>query len=197
VVPARESATDFVRAREFEGPGGEIVAIAPSLRDRTFLVSGANGGLGLYSSTPHRTLFEGEADVGMPTALALGARGRVALVSGTEGVARLAIRNPHPEFGLGPMARRVLYEGYPAPAFVWQSTGGTDDFEPKLSLVPLVVGTLALSPTGARSSSIRRSSRSAWASPSPRAPRWSARSSTGAFPPGSSARRACATTSAK
>jgi len=35
----------------------------------------------------------------------------------------------------------VWYEGYPGPKQVWQSTGGTDDFEPKLSLVPLVFGT--------------------------------------------------------
>ena len=30
----------------------------------------------------------------------------------------------------------------PAPAFVWQSSSGTDDFEPKLSLIPLIFGTL-------------------------------------------------------
>src|SRR4029434_1930115 len=33
------------------------------------------------------------------------------------------------------------YEGYSEPAWVWQSTGGTDDFEAKFSLTPLVYGT--------------------------------------------------------
>ena len=28
------------------------------------------------------------------------------------------------------------------PAYVWQSTGGTDDVEPKLSLIPLIIGSL-------------------------------------------------------
>jgi phosphate transport system permease protein len=37
---------------------------------------------------------------------------------------------------------KVWYEGAPEPAYVWQSTGGTDDFEPKLSLGPLLIGTL-------------------------------------------------------
>ena len=37
---------------------------------------------------------------------------------------------------------KVWYEGYSEPEYVWQSTGGTDDFEPKLSLVPLVFGTI-------------------------------------------------------
>jgi phosphate transport system permease protein len=36
----------------------------------------------------------------------------------------------------------VWYEDAPAPEYVWQSTGGTDAFEPKLSLVPLLAGTL-------------------------------------------------------
>jgi phosphate transport system permease protein len=36
----------------------------------------------------------------------------------------------------------VWYEGYSRPAYVWQSTGGTDDFEAKLSLTPLIYGTL-------------------------------------------------------
>ena len=33
------------------------------------------------------------------------------------------------------------YEGYDEPAYVWQTTGG-DDYEPKMSLVPLLFGTL-------------------------------------------------------
>jgi phosphate transport system permease protein len=36
----------------------------------------------------------------------------------------------------------VWYEGYSKPDYVWQSTGGTDDFEAKLSLTPLIYGTL-------------------------------------------------------
>jgi phosphate transport system permease protein len=37
---------------------------------------------------------------------------------------------------------KIWYEGYDQPAYVWQSTGGTDDFEAKLSLTPLIFGTL-------------------------------------------------------
>ncbi|MEK7370050.1 MAG: ABC transporter permease subunit, partial [candidate division NC10 bacterium] len=37
---------------------------------------------------------------------------------------------------------KVWYEAYAKPEYVWQSTGGTDDFEAKFSLVPLVFGTL-------------------------------------------------------
>jgi phosphate transport system permease protein len=37
---------------------------------------------------------------------------------------------------------KVWYEGYTEPEYVWQSTGATDDFEAKLSLVPLIFGTI-------------------------------------------------------
>ena len=51
------------------------------------------------------------------------------------GVSAFAVRNPHPEIVA---SRRLFgpiwYEDYPEPTFVWQSTGGTEEFEPKLSL---------------------------------------------------------------
>ncbi len=48
----------------------------------------------------------------------------------------------HPEVSWSSLWGRVWYEGLSAPEFAWQSTSGTDDYEPKFSLVPLVFGTL-------------------------------------------------------
>ena len=50
--------------------------------------------------------------------------------------------NPHPEVSWRTLFGKVWYEGYAEPEYVWQSTGATDDFESKLSLVPLVFGTI-------------------------------------------------------
>jgi phosphate transport system permease protein len=36
----------------------------------------------------------------------------------------------------------VWYEGYEEPKLVWQSSSGSDDFEPKFSLTPLIFGTI-------------------------------------------------------
>ncbi|MGH7803389.1 MAG: ABC transporter permease subunit, partial [Candidatus Binatia bacterium] len=49
---------------------------------------------------------------------------------------------PHPETTFRSLFGKVWYEGYNGPEYVWQSTGGTDDFEPKFSLTPLIYGTL-------------------------------------------------------
>ena len=53
-----------------------------------------------------------------------------------------ALDNPHPEVSWRTLFGKVWYEGYAQPEYVWQSTGATDDFESKLSLVPLVFGTI-------------------------------------------------------
>ena len=48
---------------------------------------------------------------------------------------------PHPEVSWQTLFGKVHYEGYDEPDYVWQTTGG-DDYEPKMSLVPLLFGTL-------------------------------------------------------
>ena len=53
-----------------------------------------------------------------------------------------SIDNPHPEISFRTLFLPVWYEGYAAPKWVWQTTGGTDAFEPKMSLWPLIFGTL-------------------------------------------------------
>ncbi len=42
----------------------------------------------------------------------------------------------------GTLFGKVLYEGAREPGWTWQSTGGTDAYEPKISFIPLIVGTL-------------------------------------------------------
>ncbi len=49
---------------------------------------------------------------------------------------------PHPETSFRTLFGKIWYEGYPEPSYTWQSTGATEAFEPKLSLVPLIFGTL-------------------------------------------------------
>lgn len=47
-----------------------------------------------------------------------------------------------PEAGFSAFFRPVWYEGYARPEHTWQSSSGTDDFEMKLGLMPLIFGTL-------------------------------------------------------
>jgi phosphate transport system permease protein len=134
--------TRLERIRDLEGLTDAVERISPSLRNRSFLVQAANGELGLLHSTSSRTLWRGSGPDGPVTAMTFSPKGDGAYLATPDGITSYTIHNPHPEFGLRALFGKTLYEGYPTPEFVWQSTGGTDDFEPKLSLTPLVVGTL-------------------------------------------------------
>ena len=146
--PVRATATDgsesstLTRVREFPRRGGAITQLASSARNRSFLVADAAGELGLYFSTSERVLWSGPAPVPAVDGLAYSPKGDGALIAGGGRLAKLQIDNPHPEISWRALFGKVWYEGYDEPAHVWQSTGGTDDFESKLGLVPLVIGTL-------------------------------------------------------
>jgi phosphate transport system permease protein len=57
-------------------------------------------------------------------------------------VAAVQLTAAHPEASPRSLFGKIWYEGATRPQFVWQSSSGTDDYEPKFSLVPLVFGTL-------------------------------------------------------
>ena len=74
--------------------------------------------------------------------MTLSPKGDGAFIAGPGQLAFVKIENPHPEISWKALFGKVFYEGYEQPEYAWQSTGGTDDFEAKLSLTPLLVGTL-------------------------------------------------------
>jgi phosphate transport system permease protein len=133
---------ELIRAHRFDSQGAAIRALAPSGKGRSFLALGGDGALGLYHSTSERVLWRGESGVTDATALALSARGNAAFVAGPAEVRELRVASAHPEVSFSALFGRVWYEDYPEPAYVWQSTGGSEEAEPKLSLTPLAFGTL-------------------------------------------------------
>ncbi|HSP99109.1 MAG TPA: ABC transporter permease subunit [Candidatus Dormibacteraeota bacterium] len=141
VAPRDDGSQRLTRVRDFPRRAAPIVAIAPSQRDKGFLATDARGGLGLYYSTSNRVMWSGTAPF-PASALAFGPRGNGAYLAGDGRLAAFAVDNPHPEVSFDALFGRVWYEGYAKPDFVWQSSSGSDDFEPKLSLTPLLFGTL-------------------------------------------------------
>ncbi len=130
------------RARVFETMSRPITTLTPSPRNKGFAAMDDSGRLGLFHSTSHRVLWTGEAPVPNPAALSFSPKADGLVVTGRNGFAELDLHNPHPEISLGALFGKVWYEGYEEPSLTWQSSSGTDDFEPKLSLVPLLVGSL-------------------------------------------------------
>jgi phosphate transport system permease protein len=133
-------AADHIRS--FPSQGAPIRRITASERNRSFLVQDVAGGLGLYHATSRRTLWRGESPVAPASPVAYAPKGDAVLLADEAQLVELAVYNPHPESALSTFFGKIRYEGYEEAALVWQSTGGTDDFESKLSLTPLLFGTL-------------------------------------------------------
>jgi phosphate transport system permease protein len=131
----------LLMAHVYEPQGSAVVAFAASPRDRSFAAAGADGAIVLRHQTSEQTLAR---VAGQPRAssLVIAPKADAIVAVGDGSYTPLDLSNPHPEISLRALFGKVWYEGYAEPEYVWQSTGGTDDFEPKLSLVPLVFGTI-------------------------------------------------------
>ena len=116
--------------------------IAPAHRRRGLVVGGEDGSVGLYYSTSGRRLLLDNWSGDPISFAALSPKGDGAVVLAGDRLLDRSIDNPHPEISFRTLFLPVWYEGYAAPKWVWQTTGGTDAFEPKMSLWPLIFGTL-------------------------------------------------------
>jgi len=119
-----------------------VVAIRHSLRDKSVLSLSEAGVLHLDHMTSERQLLTLKNH--SPLRLfALSSRSDSVIGMTAEGADIIwKLDNPHPEVSWSTLFGKVWYEGYDEPAYVWQSSAATDDFEPKLSLTPLIFGTL-------------------------------------------------------
>ncbi len=144
-VRQRDEDTDLslVRAHTFPPQQARIEAIGRSTRDKSFVTAGADGSLVLRYVTSERTLltFPGKGSA-MDSVLITPKSDGMISQSADGKLLRFEISNPHPEVSWRALFGKVWYEGYAKPQYVWQSTGATDDFEAKMSLVPLIFGTI-------------------------------------------------------
>ncbi|MCU0231768.1 MAG: hypothetical protein MUC67_10395, partial [Acidobacteria bacterium] len=82
--PVRREGQDLVltRIRDFPEQGGPIRAVTPSPRDKGFVALDGAGGLGLYHSTSHRTLWTGRSPLAATDAVAYAPKADAVFVSG-------------------------------------------------------------------------------------------------------------------
>jgi phosphate transport system permease protein len=143
VPPPTGGAARLTRINDFEPHAGPVAAVSASRRDKGFVTADARGDVKLRYGTSGETLatFGGDGSPVSGLAFAPKADGVIAVDRGGR-LTHWRMHNPHPEVTLRTLFGKVWYEGYSRPEWVWQSSGGTDDFESKLSLTPLIYGTL-------------------------------------------------------
>jgi phosphate transport system permease protein len=134
----------LTRIYEFERHKGPVVDVSASKREKGFATADATGEVHLNYGTSGETLLSLGATEGAPlrgVSITPKADG-IVTVDDTGRLAVWQLNSPHPEITWRTLFGKAWYEGYSQPGYVWQSTGATDDFEAKFSLVPLIFGTL-------------------------------------------------------
>ena len=139
--PEGGSVRVFGQTKTFPAVGKGVPVFASSLRKKSFL-TGAGGSLSIRHLTSGSIRWQGHAEF-EPVAVAIDGKTEHFFIAGAEGeVQRFSFEDHHPEASVTAFFGKVWYEGGTEPVYQWQSTGGSDDFEPKLSLVPLIIGSL-------------------------------------------------------
>jgi phosphate transport system permease protein len=144
--PGREDGSALVLAHSLDqrdGGAAAVTSLTASQRARLVAAGFADGTVSLLHVTSDRVLARVSAGDGRPVeSVVIAPREDVMMARAGGRVTRWAVDAPHPEINGRALLSKVWYEGYDAPAYVWQSSSGTDSFEPKYSLMPLVFGTL-------------------------------------------------------
>jgi len=131
----------LTRIHDLSQHNSPVNQLSPSPRDKS-VISFSDAGLYIDHMTSERFLLAlGQADqlahYNMTT------RGDALIALSKDGrLLSWKLDIPHPEINLKTLFGKVWYEGYNEPVYAWQSSAATDDYEPKLSLTPLVFGTL-------------------------------------------------------
>ncbi|MCQ8116000.1 ABC transporter permease subunit [Methylomonas rosea] len=134
------------KLRAFKVSDAPIITINPEQRRKGMLAADANGEIGIYSSTAERELIKEKIAGGKPVSVTLSPRANAMLLQTEDGkINHWTIENEHPEVSWSSLWNKVWYESYPKPDYIWQSSAASNDFEPKMSLTPLVFGTLKAS----------------------------------------------------
>lgn len=131
------------KIRDLAPHGGTVTVISPSLRDKGFLTADASGEVAVHHSTSGQTLIQIPGNGSAIVSAMFAPKTDGALVLDDSGrLSTYDIENEHPESTFSSLFFPVLYEGYEEPLHIWQSTGGSDAFEPKFGLWPIMFGTL-------------------------------------------------------
>jgi phosphate transport system permease protein len=131
------------KIRVFKVSGSSVLKLNTEQRRKGFMTMDADGNMGIYHSTAERELIKARVIESSPVAATLSPRANALLVQADTGSVHFwHVDNEYPEVSMQALWQEVWYESYSKPAYIWQSSSSSNDFEPKYSLTPLVFGTL-------------------------------------------------------
>ncbi|MCG8458113.1 MAG: hypothetical protein MI919_17690, partial [Holophagales bacterium] len=137
------SQRSFARTKQLAESSSQAVSLGSSSRSRLALTGFENGEIRLFNITNATQLKRFELPEKAPViAVTMSPKEDGLLVATPDRLYHADLDPRYPEAGFAAFFRPVWYEGYATPEHIWQSSSGSDDFEMKLGLMPLIFGTL-------------------------------------------------------
>jgi len=134
---------ELLSVRDFNSVPGAVTELTPEYMRKGFLAADDQGHVGLYYATSSNNLGVTRLQQEPVSQLAISPiNGRLVALNQQQQLTRADVWNQHPEISFRSLWQEVWYEGRAEPDYIWQSSSASDEFEPKMSLVPLTVGTL-------------------------------------------------------
>ena len=132
----------LVNAHTFAG-SAPVSSIATSARRRLIAVGYADGAVRSFYVTSGRSMGNTEAlSEGPASVVTISPKDDAIGVAGNVSAAVFTLNAAYPEASGRAIFGKIWYEGNSEPAHIWQSSSGTDTFEAKYGLGPLIFGTL-------------------------------------------------------
>ncbi len=132
----------LTQAHVFPSASAAVTCFASSQRSRMATAGYADGLVRVLHVTTADVIAESRLPTGSIDAITMAAKND-AVGAWSEGqFSRFSLDLAHAEASFRSIFTPVWYETYERPCHVWQSSSGTDDFEPKLGLIPLIFGTI-------------------------------------------------------
>lgn len=125
--------------RDFKAGSAPIASIVAEDGRKCFYAIDQAGLMAIYHSTAHRLVTTKQLSAS--SLIGLSPRADYMLEDREGQVSFYALHNEHPDISWSYLWGKVWYENYKEPAYIWQSSAANDDFEAKLSLVPITFGT--------------------------------------------------------
>ena len=132
---------EFTFIRDFKSSSA-VTSIVPEFFRKGFLTTTASGDLSIFHTTGETELLTESITEAGNLIVAISPRANAILSADSKSITLYHVENEHPEITWSALWQEVWYEGYPEPQYVWQSTSASDDFEAKMSLVPISFGTI-------------------------------------------------------
>lgn len=143
--PVRDSNNipNLTKIRTFKVSNHPVDAIAPEFSRKGFIGADTNGDIAIFHTTANRTILQQKISDTAIRYLAISPRANGMLAEdANHKMYFYHVHNEHPEVSWSALWDKVWYENYDKPAYIWQSSSASNDFEPKFSLVPISFGTL-------------------------------------------------------